>query len=401
MKIAIIGLGYVGLPLFCLLSKYYTCIGLDSDIYRVNQLREGNDIRECEKRHNIRKALLKSTLSSNYSDLSECNMFIICVPTGVDNQNFPDLEPLVRVCKSVGNVLKKHDLVVFESTVFPGAIDEICTPLIEKSSNLKINEGFLVGYSPERINIGDKLHRISSIPKIIAGSNETALSIMDEVYSTALDAPTIKASCIKVAEAAKMYENIQRDTLIALANEYAGFCKNEGININEVTECAASKWNFMKVSPGLVGGHCIGIDPYYVLQRANEKCYPMPLVKTARNVNEEEPKKVAQCIMEYAKSINAKSILLLGFSYKENTPDCRNTKVAEVCRVLKQDFAIVDCFDPIVNRREAIKEYNIPIIGSEDEFTIQYGLVVKMVPHKCFSKTMFPHSSVIDLKDLV
>lgn len=401
MKIAIIGLGYVGLPLFCLLSKNYTCIGLDKDFHRVNQLREGIDYRECEKRHNIRKALLNSTLTSNYLDLSECNMFIVCVPTGVDKQNIPDLKPLIKVCESVGRVLKKHDLVVFESTVFPGAIDEICTPLLEKSSNLKINEDFLVGYSPERINIGDKSHRIFAIPKIIAGSNATALSIMDEVYSTVLDAPTIKASCIKVAEAAKMYENVQRDILIALANEYAGFCKNEGININEVTECAASKWNFMKVSPGLVGGHCIGIDPYYILQRSNEKSYSMPLVKIARTVNEEEPQNVARYIKEYAKSINANSILLLGFSYKENTPDCRNTKVAEVYRELKRDFALVDCFDPIVNQREVAKEYNIPIIGSEDEFRIQYELIVKMVPHKYFKKAMFSHTTVIDLKDLL
>lgn len=273
INIAIVGLGYVGLPLFCLLSKHCACIGMDEDKIRVTQLKKGIDNRECEKQYNIKLALQRNTLTSIYSDLAGCNTFIICVPTGIDKQKKPNLEPLKNVCKSLGKILKRGDIVIFESTVFPGATEDVCVPILEEFSAMKVNKDFSVGYSPERINVGDKFHRIESIPKIISASNMNSLSLMNEIYSTALDAPIVKASSIKVAEASKMYENVQRDVLIALANEYADFCKSEGINIGEVTECAASKWNFTKVNPGLVGGHCIGVDTYYLLQRAKETAF--------------------------------------------------------------------------------------------------------------------------------
>lgn len=401
INIAIVGLGYVGLPLFCLLSRHFACIGMDEDKIRVTQLKKGIDNRECEKRYNIKLALQRNTLTSIYSDLAGCNTFIICVPTGIDKQKKPNLEPLKNVCKSLGKILKRGDIVIFESTVFPGATEDVCVPILEEFSAMKVNKDFSVGYSPERINVGDKFHRIESIPKIISASNMNSLSLMNEIYSTALDAPIVKASSIKVAEASKMYENVQRDVLIALANEYADFCKSEGINIGEVTECAASKWNFTKVNPGLVGGHCIGVDTYYLLQRAKEKKQPLALVQTARSINEAEPKKIASRIEVVAQTINAKRILLLGFSYKADTPDCRNTKAADVYNELKKHFPIVDCFDPIVDRKEIDKDYGICVIGSKEELSTDYDLVVNMVNHNVFSKMEFADSKLIKLTDLL
>lgn len=401
INIAVIGLGYVGLPLFCLLSRHFTCVGLDKDKARITQLKEGVDYRECEKQHNIRLALQRSTLISTYSNLAECNVFIVCVPTGIDEQKQPDLEPLKKVCKSLGNILKRGDVVIFESTVFPGATEDVCVPILEEFSAMKINEDFSVGYSPERINVGDKSHSIVSIPKIISASNADSLSLINEIYSTALDAPVVKASSIKVAEAAKMYENVQRDVLIALANDYADFCKSEGISIGEVTECAASKWNFTKVNPGLVGGHCIGVDTYYLLQRAKEKKQPLDLVQTARSINEAKPQKVASRIKELAQTINAKRILLLGFSYKANTPDCRNTKVADVYYELKQHFPVVDCFDPIVDREKIGKDYGICVICSKEKLSTDYDLVVKMVNHNVFSKMEYTDSKLIELNNFL
>lgn len=401
INIAIVGLGYVGLPLFCLLSRHFACIGMDEDKIRVTQLKKGIDNRECEKQYNIKLALQRNTLTSIYSDLAGCNTFIICVPTGIDKQKKPNLEPLKNVCKSLGKILKRGDIVIFESTVFPGATEDVCVPILEEFSAMKVNKDFSVGYSPERINVGDKFHRIESIPKIISASNMNSLSLMNEIYSTALDAPIVKASSIKVAEASKMYENVQRDVLIALANEYADFCKSEGINIGEVTECAASKWNFTKVNPGLVGGHCIGVDTYYLLQRAKEKKQPLALVQTARSINEAEPKKIASRIEVVAQTINAKRILLLGFSYKADTPDCRNTKAADVYNELKKHFPVVDCFDPIVDRKEIDKDYGICVIGSKEELSTDYDLVVNMVNHNVFSKMEFADSKLIKLTDLL
>lgn len=301
----------------------------------------------------------------------------------------------------MSNILKEGDIVIFESTVFPGATEEICVPILEEGSSMKINKGFTVGYSPERINIGDKTHRIVSIPKIISASKEDTLSLIYDIYSTVLEASVVKASSIKVAEAAKMYENVQRDVLIGLANEYADFCKSEGISIKEVTECASTKWNFANINPGLVGGHCIGVDTYYLLQRAKNKNQQMSLVQSARKINEEESSKIAHRIKDYALSINAKTILLLGLSYKENTPDCRNTKVADVYNKLKTDFSVVDCLDPIVNKEEILRKYKISIFPSVEDLTKKYDLVIKMVNHNVFEKIEFGGSKIKDLNDFL
>lgn len=401
INIAVIGLGYVGLPLFCLLSKYFPCIGIDKDTVRVTQLKDGVDYRECENQHNIKMALQRSLLTSTYSDLTECNVFFVCIPTGIDENKLPELEPLKNVCKSLGEILKRGDIVIFESTVFPGATEELCIPILEKYSMMKVNEDFSVGYSPERINVGDDCHRIVSTPKIISASNIESLNVMRDIYSTILDAPVIEASSIKIAETAKMYENVQRDVLIALANEYADFCKSEGININEVTECAASKWNFAKVYPVLVGGHCIGVDTYYLMKRAKDKKQSLNLVQTARHINEAESKKVATRIKDYAVFINAQRILLLGFSYKANTPDCRNTKVADVYNELKQHCLVVDCFDPLVDTKKVSKDYGISIIHSKEEVQTDYDLVVQLVNHNVFNEMGFADATFIKLKDLL
>ena len=401
ISIGIIGLGYVGLPLFCLLSKHFECVGLDKDLRRAYQLKEGIDYRECEQQHNIKLALLRSTITSSYSDMTGCNVFIVCVPTGINRCKQPDMEPLKEVCRSLGRIMKSGDVVIFESTVFPGATEDICIPILEKVSMMKINKDFSVGYSPERINVGDEIHRIATIPKIISASNIDTLDIMYQIYSTVLNAPVLKASSIKVAEAAKMYENVQRDVLIALANEYANFCKLENINMDEVTECAASKWNFTKVNPGLVGGHCIGIDTYYLLKRAKDKRLSLNLIQTARRTNETVPQKIASRISAYAVSINARSILLLGFSYKANTPDCRNTKVADIYNELKQHGPVVSCFDPIVDPQEVSRHYGIPVIHSKTDLPTDCDLVVKLVNHRIFDKITFPDSTFIELSDLL
>ena len=401
INIAVIGLGYIGLPLFCLLSKHFACVGLDKDNARVNQLKEGIDYRECEKRRNIIMALWRSTFTSEYADLKDCNVFIVCVPTGIDEHKLPDLMPLKDVCTSVGKILKNNDLVIFESTVFPGATEDICIPLLEKYSTLKVNADFFVGYSPERINVGDKCHRIASTPKIISASNTNSLHLMHEIYSTAIEAPIIEASSIKVAEATKMYENVQRDVLIALANEYADYCRSEKINIAEVTECASSKWNFSNVNPGLVGGHCIGVDTYYLLQRAKEKGLSLELVEKARSINETKPQKVAGRIQDLANKLNVRRILLLGLSYKANTPDYRNSKVVIVYEILKKNFPVVDCFDPIVDRIKVRRDFGIRMI-SKDELTTSYDLVIKMVNHKIFNKMEnFTDTEIFELKDLL
>jgi UDP-N-acetyl-D-galactosamine dehydrogenase len=383
INIAIIGLGYVGLPLFCLLSKHYNCIGLDKDSARISLLNEGLDYRECDKRHNIKIALQRNTVTTRYTEIAKCNVFIVCVPTGVDNSKQPDLTPLMEVCASLGEILKQGDLVIFESTVYPGATNDVCVPILERYSNLTIDKDFSVGYSPERINVGDKPHKIASIPKIISASNATSLCLMDKIYSCIIDAPIIRASSIKVAEAAKMYENVQRDVLIALANEYSEFCKSNDISITEVTECAASKWNFAKVYPGLVGGHCIGVDPYYLLNKASSMGVDLPLITTARNTNENKVNIVAKRVVSMLEHKDCR-VLIMGVTYKANTADCRNSKVFDLVDMLTVKGIHVDCYDPVANKAETKK---LPMIndltGIED-----YTNIIVCTKHKVFTKLL-------------
>ena len=382
--IAVIGLGYVGWPLFTLISSKYKSWGLDANTDKVESI-----LFEQPQYKNV---------TSSWDDISKCNTFIVAVPTPINHKQNPDTSSLENVCKELVNIIKKGDLVIFESTVYPGATEEICVPLIENGSGLVVNKDFYVGYSPERINVADSVHKLGNTSKIVSGSNEEALHYIANLYESIIDAPVVKASSIRVAEAAKMYENIQRDILIALANEYSDYCNKEGIDIFEVTKCASTKWNFSNVLPGLVGGHCIGVDPYYLLHRAEKLGIKTPLVQCGRLINETKASIVVSKITEYISvhlDENPK-VLLLGFAYKSNTDDIRNTKVAEVYNRLKSQYSVVECYDPFVNSEVVIKEYGINLFTTMPDIS-HYDLVIRMVNHDIFMNI----ENVLDIKQFL
>ena len=382
--IAVIGLGYVGWPLFTLISSKYKSWGLDANTDKVESI-----LFEQPQYKNV---------TSSWDDISKCNTFIVAVPTPINHKQNPDTSSLEDVCKELANIIKKGDIVIFESTVFPGATEEICVPLIENGSGLVMNKDFYVGYSPERINVADSTHKLGNTAKIVSGSNEEALYYIANLYESIIDAPVVKASSIRVAEAAKMYENIQRDILIALANEYSDYCNKEGIDIFEVTKCASTKWNFSNVLPGLVGGHCIGVDPYYLLHRAEKLGIKIPLVQCGRLINETKASNVVSKITEYISvhlDENPK-VLLLGFAYKSNTDDIRNTKVAEVYNRLKSQYSVVECYDPFVNSEVVIKEYGINLFTTMPDIS-HYDLVIRMVNHDAFMNI----ENVFDIKQFL
>ena len=382
--IAVIGLGYVGWPLFTLISSKYKSWGLDANTDKVESI-----LFEQPQYKNV---------TSSWNDISKCNTFIVAVPTPINHKQNPDTSSLENVCKELANIIKKGDIVIFESTVFPGATEEICVPLIENGSGLVMNKDFYVGYSPERINIADSTHKLGNTAKIVSGSNEEALYYIANLYESIIDAPVVKASSIRVAEAAKMYENIQRDILIALANEYSDYCNKEGIDIFEVTKCASTKWNFSNVLPGLVGGHCIGVDPYYLLHRAEKLGIKTPLIQCGRLINETKASTVVSKITEYISvhlDENPK-VLLLGFAYKSNTDDIRNTKVAEVYNRLKSQYSVVECYDPFVNSEVVIKEYGINLFTTMPDIS-HYDLVIRMVNHDIFMNI----ENVLDIKQFL
>ena len=382
--IAVIGLGYVGWPLFTLISSKYKSWGLDANTDKVESI-----LFEQPQYKNV---------TSSWNDISKCNTFIVAVPTPINHKQNPDTSSLENVCKELANIIKKGDIVIFESTVFPGTTEEICVPLIENGSGLVMNKDFYVGYSPERINVADSAHKLGNTAKIVSGSNEEALHYIANLYESIIDAPVVKASSIKVAEAAKMYENIQRDILIALANEYSDYCNKEGIDIFEVTKCASTKWNFSNVLPGLVGGHCIGVDPYYLLHRAEKLGIKTPLIQCGRLINETKASTVVSKITEYISvhlDENPK-VLLLGFAYKSNTDDIRNTKVAEVYNRLKSQYSVVECYDPFVNSEVVIKEYGINLFTTMPDIS-HYDLVIRMVNHDTFMNI----ENVLDIKQFL
>ena len=382
--IAVIGLGYVGWPLFTLISSKYKSWGLDANTDKVESI-----LFEQPQYKNV---------TSSWDDISKCNTFIVAVPTPINHKQNPDTSSLEDVCKELVNIIKKGDLVIFESTVYPGATEEICVPLIENGSGLVMNKDFYVGYSPERINVADSVHKLGNTSKIVSGSNEEALHYIANLYESIIDAPVVKASSIKVAEAAKMYENVQRDILIALANEYSDYCNKEGIDIFEVTKCASTKWNFSNVLPGLVGGHCIGVDPYYLLHRAEKLGIKTPLIQCGRLINETKASTVVSKITEYISvhlDENPK-VLLLGFAYNSNTDDIRNTKVAEVYNRLKSQYSVVECYDPFVNSEVVIKEYGINLFTTMPDIS-HYDLVIRMVNHDIFMNI----ENVLDIKQFL
>jgi UDP-N-acetyl-D-galactosamine dehydrogenase len=385
INISIIGMGYVGLPLAIAFAKKKKVIGFDINRKRINDLKKGID-----KTFEISKSQLhqskKLTFSSNLDDLKKSNCYIVTVPTPVDKSNNPDFSFLISASNMVASVLKKNDVVIYESTVYPGATEEICVPSLEKNSSLKYNKDFFVGYSPERINPGDRKHTIKNIVKITSGSNKTTADFVNRLYKLIVDAGTYKASSIKVAEAAKVIENTQRDINIALINELSLIFNRLNIDTEEVLKAAGTKWNFIPFKPGLVGGHCIGVDPYYLTHKALSIGYNPKIVLSGRNLNNQMFRHIADRFVDYfnKKNINSKNskILVMGITFKENIPDIRNSKVIDLIKILKTKFYLVDIYDPVADSFEVKKNYGLLLKRKiKNNF---YNGIILAVKHKKF-----------------
>jgi len=392
-KIAVIGLGYVGLPLAVEFGKKFITIGFDINISRIENLKKGID-----NTFEIDSHVLSSTLSngmfsvsSNKKDIKDCVFYIVTVPTPTDKNNRPVLLPLINASKTVGSVLKKGDIVIFESTVYPGLTEEECVPVLEKTSKLKFNKDFFVGYSPERINPGDKEHTLTNILKITSGSTPEIAELVDQLYKSIIKAGTYKASSIKVAEAAKVIENAQRDINIAFVNELAKIFNLMGINTNEVLEAAATKWNFLKFKPGLVGGHCIGVDPYYLAQKSQELGYHPEIILAGRRLNDSMgiyiTNEVIKLMIINNIKINNSDILIMGFTFKENCPDVRNTKVIDIILECKKFGLNVTIVDPWAEPSEVYKEYQIQTYKQVPDF--KFDAIIIAVAHSEFVNIEF------------
>lgn len=391
-NIGIIGLGYVGFPLACLFSQKYKVIGFDINLNRVADLNSGHDATGEVSDEKISMAL-KNGLSctTDYTRLKDCNVYIVTVPTPVNHQNTPNLTPLKGASETVGKVLKKGDIVIYESTVYPGMTEDVCAPIIEKISGMKLNQDFYMGYSPERINPGDKIHTVENIKKITSGSTTEIASEIDELYNSVLMNGTFKASSIKVAEAAKIIENSQRDVNIAFINEIAMVMHAMNIDTQDVLEAAGTKWNFLPFKPGLVGGHCISVDPYYLIQKAKFHGVLPRIMSESRRVNDAMgsyvASRVVKCLNAKGILVNNAEILLLGFTFKENCPDIRNTKVVDVYSALRDFTDNVSIFDPWVDQYEAVQEYGIKVeTQKQDIINKKYDAVVLCVNHEYFDK---------------
>ena len=361
IKIAIIGLGYVGLPLAIEFSKYYYTIGYDNNKNRINDLAKGVDVTLEIEKETIESSKLK--YSYKLEDIEDCNIYIVTVPTPVDKNNKPDMNFLKSACEAIGAQLKKDDIVVFESTVYPGATEEFCVPILEKKSNLVYNNDFFCGYSPERINPGDKKHTLQTIVKIVSGSNKNTSSFLCELYSNIVPAGIHKASSIRIAEAAKVIENIQRDVNIALINELSMLFHKMDIETNEVLEAANTKWNFIDFKPGLVGGHCIGVDPYYLTHKAQELGYIPEIILAGRRINDSMGKYISDItvnkMLENEINISDSLICVLGVTFKENCPDTRNTKAFDIIHNLKNLHCNLIVSDPYADMNEVKLKTNI------------------------------------------
>lgn len=384
-KLGIIGLGYVGLPLAVEFGKKLDVIGFDINEQRIRELKSGHDkTREVDERE--LKEAVKLSYTSVSNDLKDVTIFIVTVPTPVDEFKKPNLQPLISASTSTGKLLKNGDIVVFESTVFPGCTEDICVPILEKESGLTYNVDFFCGYSPERINPGDKSHRIINIKKVTSGSTPETAEKVDALYKKIIQAGTHKASSIKVAEAAKVIENSQRDINIAFVNELAVIFEKMGLDTYEVLEAAATKWNFLKFKPGLVGGHCIGVDPYYLTYKAEGMGYRPEVILSGRRINDNMGIHIATCVVKLmAKNdlpINHANILVLGITFKENCPDIRNSRVIDVIRELKTYGAHVDVYDCLANADEVQHEYQLTLTR---ELKKTYHAIVLAVGHDEFT----------------
>jgi UDP-N-acetyl-D-galactosamine dehydrogenase len=383
-KVGIIGLGYVGLPLAIEFGKVMDTVGFDIDKKRIQELKTGHD-RTKEVTGDEMKQAVKLQYETDPTALEGVNYFIVTVPTPVDNYKQPDLRPLVSASKTVGRVLKKNDIVIYESTVYPGCTEEICVPVLEQNSGLKYNVDFFCGYSPERINPGDKAHRVTSIKKITSGSTPGVALKVDQLYRKIIKAGTHLASSIKVAEAAKVIENSQRDINIAFVNELSMIFERMGIDTYEVLEAAGTKWNFLPFKPGLVGGHCIGVDPYYLTHKAEGLGYMPEVILSGRRINDNMGNHVASRVIklmaQHEQPIKGGKVLVLGLTFKENCPDTRNSKVVDVIRELKSYGTEVDIFDPHADPAEVEHEYKLTLISKLEK---KYNAIVLAVSHDEF-----------------
>jgi len=407
MKLAIIGLGYVGLPLAVEFGKKYPTIGFDINATRIKELKKGID-RTLEVSSEELQEAKKLSFTTSIKDIKKANIYIVTVPTPIDEHKNPDLTPLIMASRTVGRVLKKGDIVIYESTVFPGCTEEVCVPELERESGLKFNKDFFCGYSPERINPGDKQHRLSTIKKVTSGSTPEVAKKVDELYKSIITAGTHLAPSIKVAEAAKVIENAQRDINIAFVNELALIFDKLNIDTLEVLEAAGTKWNFLPFRPGLVGGHCIGVDPYYLAYKAKEVGYHPQIILAGRRTNDEMgifvANKVVKLLIHKGRKVKGSKALVLGITFKENCPDIRNSRVIDVIEEL-QDFGIeVDVYDPWADKEEVKKEYNIELLQNKPNFA-DYDSIVLAVAHEQFKEldySTIPQSSVVfDIKGVL
>jgi UDP-N-acetyl-D-glucosamine/UDP-N-acetyl-D-galactosamine dehydrogenase len=386
-KIAIIGLGYVGLPLAVEFGKRRSVLGFDINAARITELQSGQDS-TLEVSPDELQTAPHLHFSSKLQDLKACQVFIVTVPTPVDTANRPDLTPLVKASQTVGEAMPDGALVIYESTVYPGATEEVCVPVLEKFSGKKFNVDFFCGYSPERINPGDKEHRLPSIKKVTSGSTPEMAEVVDQLYKQIITAGTHKASSIKVAEAAKVIENTQRDLNIALMNELSLIFQKLGIDTLEVLEAAGTKWNFLPFRPGLVGGHCIGVDPYYLTHKAQEVGYHPEVILAGRRINDSMAAHVAdetiKLMLRKGKPVLGSKVLVLGLTFKENCPDVRNTKVVDIVDTLKAYNTVVDVYDPWIDIQEAEHEYGLQCLAQEPAKG-QYAAIVLAVGHRQFT----------------
>ena len=398
IKIAVIGLGYVGLPLALEFSKKYKVLGFDISESRIKELSAGVDKTQEADIISLREALAAGAKDSNVGlqfsflteDLDACNSFIVTVPTPIDQFKAPDLSPLLTASEMIGRHLNVGDIVIYESTVYPGCTEEDCVPVLERSSGLKFNKDFFCGYSPERINPGDKVNTLTKIKKVTSGSTPEIADVVDTLYRSIIEAGTHKAPSLKVAEASKAIENAQRDVNISFVNELALIFDRMGIDTNDVLEAAATKWNFLHYKPGLVGGHCIGVDPYYLAHKAESLGYHPQVILSGRRVNDYMgmfiANKVVKLMIARKQTISGSDVLVLGITFKENCPDIRNSKAIDIVRELQQFNVNVDVFDPHADPEEVKHEYNIEIVGNVSK---RYSAIILAVAHAEFLNLNF------------
>jgi UDP-N-acetyl-D-galactosamine dehydrogenase len=387
VRIGVVGLGYVGLPLAVAFGRAYDTVGFDIDTSRIQALRDGAGDRNREVESDELSSSARLALTASLEDLRDCNVYVVTVPTPINEHKHPDFTPLILASQSIGGVLKRGNVVVYESTVYPGATEEICVPELERTSGLRFNIDFFVGYSPERINPGDLQRRLADIPKVTSGSTPATADFVDALYRSIIRAGTHKASSLRVAEAATVIENTQRDANIALINEFALIFHRLGIDTGEVLEAAGTKWNFLPFRPGLVGGHCIGVDPYYLIQKAQSAGYYPDILLACRRINDgmgaHIASEVIKLMIQRGIAVAGARILLLGITFKENCPDLRNTRVIDLAREFGDYGALVDIHDPWADRAQAAHEYGVELLADAPQAGA-YDAIVVAVAHDEF-----------------